>query len=350
MSHLPNAGFPPDFFQNSLAVSPTVTPLALYPHFDPPLTPWRPSSYPRWFCSVFRPGDTPSRSPFDFEGEKPQCYSLHATAIEMESPLFSPGELPDLVHAHKQPSDPDWLRVYKISPDTIVKEHLSLDEAITEALNLSMIGTMTTIPVPKLRQIARHRKGSYLIMEYIEGETLDTAWSRLTLFAKLHIAWTLRGYVRQLRRLRRTVPGTLNGAPSIGCLFTEYGAGPFASYHDFTAWYNHKLDVSQRMKKAPIDAPRFDTSWPVVFTHMDLCPRNILLARDGTLYVLDWQRSGFYPAWFEYIAMLSDVHFKSPLWDLLTPWISHTVFSPTRKRILEYSRNIGWALTMGPLM
>ncbi|KIJ11079.1 hypothetical protein PAXINDRAFT_101804 [Paxillus involutus ATCC 200175] len=226
----------------------------------------------------------------------------------MESPPFSPEELPDLVHARRRPSDPHWLRVYKISPDTVAKAHISSDEAITEAFNLSMIRTMTTIPVPKLRQVVRHPRGTYLVMEYIDEETLDTAWGRLTIFSKLRIAWTLRGYVKQLRRLRRAVPGTLNGTPSWEpeYLFTGFGAGPFASYDDFTAWYNHKLDVSQRMKKAPADAPRFDTSWPVVFTHMDLCPRNILLARDGTLYVLDWGRSGFYPAWFEYVTMISD--------------------------------------------
>ncbi|KAG1720025.1 uncharacterized protein EDB91DRAFT_1031827, partial [Suillus paluster] len=85
-----------------------------------------------------------------------------------------------------------------------------------------------------------------------------------------------------------------------GRFFTEYGAGTFASYDDMIAWFKHKFDVSQRMKKAPLDAPRFDSSWPPVFTHQDLCPQNILLARDSTLYVLGWHRSGFYPAWFEY--------------------------------------------------
>ncbi|KAG1736844.1 uncharacterized protein EDB91DRAFT_1249814 [Suillus paluster] len=38
--------------------------------------------------------------------------------------------------------------VYKVALDTIVKARMSADEATTEALNLSMIGTMTAIPVP----------------------------------------------------------------------------------------------------------------------------------------------------------------------------------------------------------
>ncbi|KAG1724316.1 uncharacterized protein EDB91DRAFT_142745 [Suillus paluster] len=113
------------------------------------------------------------------------------------------------------------------------------------------------------------------------------------------------------------------------------------------AWFNHKFDVSQRMKKAPLDALQFDSSWPPVFAHKDLCPRNILLARDSTLYVLDWHRSGFYPAWFEYASKRCDVHFKSCLWDLLIPFISHTISSRTRKLVAEYQSNIGWALHIG---
>ncbi|KAG1808449.1 uncharacterized protein BJ212DRAFT_1280898, partial [Suillus subaureus] len=157
----------------------------------------------------------------------------------------------------------------------------------------------------------------HLVVEYLDGRALDSCWNSITLFSKLHIAWTLRSYVAQLRCLRRTVPGTLDGSLCTVPLFADYGGGPFISYDDLTTWFNHKLDVSQRMKKAPLDTP------PVVFTHQDLCPRNILLGRDGKLYLLDWHRSGFFPAWFEYAAMVSNQHFESLLWDILVPWVSH---------------------------
>jgi aminoglycoside phosphotransferase (APT) family kinase protein len=241
--------------------------------------------------------------------------------------------------------------VHKITADIIVKVHVFTDAVITEALNLSMIKTMTTIPVPEVREVVVSTGSAvhYLVMEYIDGQTLDSCWNSLTLFSKLRIAWTLRSYVAQLRRLRRTVPGTLDKTLCTEPLFTEDGAGPFVSYDDMTAWFNHKLDVSQRMKKAPLDAPRFDNLSPVVFTHQDLCPRNILLGRNGKVYVLDWEVSGFYPAWFEYASMVSTHRSESPLWDFLIPWISHTISIRARKRIVEYMRNIGWALTIGAL-
>lgn len=49
-------------------------------------------------------------------------------------------------------------------------------------------------------------------MEYIEGQTLGSCWDSMTLPSKLRVAWILCNYITLLRRLRRTVPGTLNDA------------------------------------------------------------------------------------------------------------------------------------------
>ncbi|KAG2030069.1 hypothetical protein BDR03DRAFT_906265, partial [Suillus americanus] len=193
----------------------------------------------------------------------------------MEFPRFSYEEISMLIRS--VPSYPSEIMVYKITADAIVKLHVSADEVVTEALNLSMIKTMTTIPVPEVKEVVVNTKTAvnYLLMEYLDGQTLDSCWNSLTLFSKLRIAWILRSYVAQLRRLRRVVPGTLDGTSCTGPLFTDYGAGLFVSYDHLTAWFNHGLDVSQRMKQAPLDAPRFDNFSPMVFTHQDLCPRNM---------------------------------------------------------------------------
>ncbi|KAF8838685.1 hypothetical protein BDN67DRAFT_62348 [Paxillus ammoniavirescens] len=99
-------------------------------------------------------------------------------------------------------------------------------------------------------------------MEYIDGETLVASH-----------------FLEASHRLDSAVMSSsfaVSGGPCLGllmtphpgCLFAGHGAGPFASYDDFTAWYNHKLDVSRRVKQASVDAPRFDISWPVVLhTH-----------------------------------------------------------------------------------
>ena len=98
-----------------------------------------------------------------------------------------------------------------------------------------MIRSVTSIPVPELRQVVVDGSTTYLVMERIEGDSLKHCWHRLSLWSRLSVGWTLRGYVAQLRRLRRSVPGTLHGGRCRGPLFTEDGADPFSSYGDMVA-------------------------------------------------------------------------------------------------------------------
>ena len=51
------------------------------------------------------------------------------------------------------------------------------------------------------------------------------------------------------------------------------------------------------------DVGNFDDSAPLVLTHQDLNMRNLIVGDDGRLWVIDWAWSGFYPRWFEFVAM-----------------------------------------------
>lgn len=42
---------------------------------------------------------------------------------------------------------------------------------------------------------------------------------------------------------------------------------------------------------------------PLAFTHQDLTLRNLMVDKKGQLWVVDWQSSGWYPAFFEYVGM-----------------------------------------------
>jgi thiamine kinase-like enzyme len=52
-----------------------------------------------------------------------------------------------------------------------------------------------------------------------------------------------------------------------------------------------------------INIPPFDASYPLVLTHQDINPRNIILGDDRRLWLVDWTWSGFYPECWEGIAM-----------------------------------------------
>lgn len=81
-------------------------------------------------------------------------------------------------------------------------------------------------------------------MDFVESERLDRAWPKMSLLAKARTAWTLRSYVRQLRRIpipEMNVPGPLGPQPRRcqGLLFgRNYEAGPFRDREELAAYLN----------------------------------------------------------------------------------------------------------------
>jgi len=99
----------------------------------------------------------------------------------------------------------------RISSTMLVKygTHASLIEAKT----MSFVAQQTSLPIPKL--YAAYTYGpfdrdiddfgslydTYIFMDFIEGETLEKAWSTYDSIAKLQIASELRGYMEELRSM-----------------------------------------------------------------------------------------------------------------------------------------------------
>lgn len=77
---------------------------------------------------------------------------------------------------------------------------------------------------------------------------------------------------------------------------------------------------------------KFDDSSPLVFTHNDLNPRNIIAGEDGRLWVVDWAWSGFYPPWFEFCAMDKQAWneklggWNDWFWELMIPFVCGPYF------------------------
>lgn len=105
---------------------------------------------------------------------------------------------------------------------------------------MHLIATQTTIPVPPVRRVivSKDREQGYLDMEYIEGVDLDELWPTASWWTRLKIIWTLRGYIRQLRKIRPPypdIPGpiTLGGRANPCYSWLEFGSdgsGPFSTY------------------------------------------------------------------------------------------------------------------------
>lgn len=126
-----------------------------------------------------------------------------------------------------------------------------------EAMALRCIAGHTTIPVPRVYRAIRRDQWTVIMMDFIDGERLDRAWPKLSLWLRVRVGWTLWGYVRQLRRVVVSP-----------CAFP----GPRAS------------------EPSPSD-------------ERALSMRNVILGKDGTVWLLDWNFAASYPKYLEYLGM-----------------------------------------------
>ncbi|KZV94184.1 kinase-like protein [Exidia glandulosa HHB12029] len=236
--------------------------------------------------------------------------------------------------------------VRRIARDAVAKWPYST-EPETEAMRLAR--AQTDVPVPA---VLRFAPDGLLVSEYVNGRPLSACWTGLSLWRKVAIVWTLRGYVRQLRSVfppGPLFPGPVAREPQtcLGVYFTVYGAGPFATHQELADWYDHKLDVSRRVKKIPQGVPTFDRSQPLVFTHLDFKPRNILLDENNVVWLIDWGLAGFYPRHMEYAAMVGS-------WKvLLGHWLGYYVagfIAGFYDRQRQFFDTISWGLTTGSLL
>ncbi|KAJ3811126.1 kinase-like domain-containing protein [Lentinula aff. lateritia] len=235
----------------------------------------------------------------------------------------------------------------KLTPSTVAKASQDMDEDMsdaTEANALNLVFAETIIPVPRVHRVVK-RKWDYLIVQdYIKGPTLANAWSTYSIWQKIGVAFTLRRYVRQLRRLKAspsTPPGPIGADGPRICESPIFGQvqshrGPFASYAELTAFFNQRAKMAYDAIELPEDHPsrkqRFDNSEALVFTHQDINPRNIIVGEDGRLWIIDWAWSGYYPPWFEYVAMSRQLENEEVIgsdhkyWDLLIPFVCGPYF------------------------
>ncbi|KAF7771714.1 hypothetical protein Agabi119p4_6025 [Agaricus bisporus var. burnettii] len=206
--------------------------------------------------------------------------------------------------------------VRRIASDVVVKAGAIRE---SEWITMILVHETTTVLVPAVRRVLHVNERKGFVMDYIPGQTVNQCWHNLGLWQRFSLFWTLRSYIKQLRRVSipgkprsEHVPGPIGHEPQLclgGMFSPDYGAGPFASYDALKSWFRWKLHVNQ-----------------------------------SRIWMIDWEHSGFYPQWFEYIGMYNNC------WvDQLGKWHDWIVGFVTgfyRKQAVFISM-IGWALTTG---
>ncbi|KAH9923387.1 hypothetical protein B0H21DRAFT_895171 [Amylocystis lapponica] len=181
--------------------------------------------------------------------------------------------------------------------------------SLAEVTNMEYVRTHTTIPVPQPRY---SDLSPWLVLDLVDGQSLHECWHTLSPFMQFRIVCTLRTYVSQLRRLTSNAPGWKAGETFSGILFEEQQCGPFPSSEHFQRWcemvsYSGWCRVVNYHNYNDLPIPPLpvigDSRWNLVFAHTDLSPSNIVLAKDGTLWIIDWADAGFFPVWLETVGM-----------------------------------------------
>ncbi|KAJ3974342.1 kinase-like domain-containing protein [Lentinula raphanica] len=268
---------------------------------------------------------------------------------------FEPSDIDDLeddeileLYQDAPEVHPDY-SVKRLSPRTVIKASVDVDVDMSDAPDANasdLVFAETDIPVPRIRRVIRGQEDIYFVVQdYIEGSLLADVWSTYSIWRKLGVAFTLRRYVRQLRQLKAsptTPPGPLSAHEPRSCILPPFFGpsrserGPFASYADFASFFNKWAREAYDMQRYPINHPirdtRFDDSEALVLTHQDINPRNIIVGTDNRLWLIDWEWSGYYPPWFEYIGMVKQLKIEEEhnsyheYWNLMIPFVCGPYF------------------------
>ncbi|KAH7264448.1 hypothetical protein MRS44_012234 [Fusarium solani] len=190
-----------------------------------------------------------------------------------------------------------------LRPDnTVVKSGKRIAMGEAEALR---VAALAGIPVPAVHDTYTTPDGQVQIrMGYVQGQSLDTLWPEMSVKQKKDIARQLRVIVDKMRSMAppQHLISACDGSEirDTRVHFT-YHSPPC---HDEKAFNEFLLsglyeDTPSLVREAL--SRRLRTDHRIVFTHCDLTPRNILV-QDGKIQgLVDWEDSGWYPEYWEYV-------------------------------------------------
>lgn len=262
------------------------------------------------------------------------------TEFDEQRPLdYSDGEILSYIRTSPHADSSPRCRVVFLSENLVAKP-LSNDEVTDETAGIHLAHRLG-IRVPDIKRIVPEAEFTvHVIMDRVRGITLEEAWSRLGWFATIRIAFQLRRFVQAMRNVTSPTAGAIGtGRCNSMWLDDFFGLPPNAtpeainSYISF--WLQYSYDrrrvypnlITYRLNRHLI--PVLPTSF--VFTHQDLAPRNILVDTHNNIWLIDWQFSGWYPKYFEYVGMQN---FQRVTWNITTrvrwwvfSWISMGIYS-----------------------
>ncbi|EEU34230.1 uncharacterized protein NECHADRAFT_85499 [Fusarium vanettenii 77-13-4] len=151
------------------------------------------------------------------------------------------------------------------------------------------------VPIPEVFGWAEDGGQMFIYMSLVEGDTLQARYSTMSQRERQAVCKELRSMVNAWRAItqeRDRYIGSIRKRPLNDIFVTGQPdrVGPFLGPDAVQEFHNTcGIDISSEI--------------PIVFTHNDFCPPNILLSRGPSpkvVGIIDWGQSGWYPSYWEY--------------------------------------------------
>lgn len=139
-------------------------------------------------------------------------------------------------------------------------------------------------------------------MDHVEGETLEDLWPTMSEDEKKSIARQLGRFISLMRSdgQQEVSIGSIDGPALDRRHFQDYTGGPFTNEADFNAFLFNLYPQTPRAIKENL-AAMMRSDHRICFTHGDLAPSNIIIKNGVIQALVDWELSGWYPEYYEYV-------------------------------------------------
>ena len=240
-------------------------------------------------------------------------------------------------------------RVVAVGPHFVVKHGGGVSEIEGQNLLFLEQHAKNQITVPKLYAMYRTLSTGHLclIMERLQGDTLEVLWPGLEEKEKSAVCTELKKVIDTLREL--PAPGFYGGVGRIRIPYHLFWdreqrkeiCGPFNSESEFNAGLVNKIKSNDELNggyitsKADFYERNIDSmlsKHAPVFTHSDLQRKNILVHRRSEsafeVALIDWETAGWYPTYWEYSLKFATMDWEGDwprrLEEVVEPWPSES--------------------------
>lgn len=172
------------------------------------------------------------------------------------------------------------------------------------------------IPVASLLGVLTTENLAYTFMQRMHGVALDKLWSRLNMAEKEAIRQQLIEPFKLLRAIPKPFSGFAFGTGHPPrCIdvrrYVRESTEQVTTESEFNRFLV-KMDPTRSSPLLDLGFRSLREDHEIVMTHGDLHPRNIMVSRQGDESIkleaiLDWEASGWYPAYWEYVKTLHTI-------------------------------------------